>query len=116
MSMVWEMGELVAVGADLGRAGAKTTREAESVVQESTQKLEKRAETYAPARTGALRGSIESRVSGLTGTVSANIRYAEFQEWGTSKMAPQPYAGPALEAVAPEFVAEMEKLGAEFLD
>jgi hypothetical protein len=56
---------------------------------------------YVPVLTGALQGTIEEEHlegSGRVnfGDVEAGIDYHLYQEYGTSKMAAQPYARPAL--------------------
>lgn len=61
--------------------------------------IRSRAEANAPRRTGALAGSIKKIAAGaLRWIVVALVSYAAFVEWGTSRMAAQPYMRPALEA------------------
>ncbi len=47
---------------------------------------------------GELRQSITSRTEGLTGLVGTNKEYAGYVEFGTYKMAAQPYLVPALKS------------------
>lgn len=54
------------------------------------------ARSVCPVRTGALRNSIEVTREGSCARVSANTDYAAYVEFGTSKMAPEPYLVPSL--------------------
>lgn len=56
------------------------------------------ARGLAPVDTGRLRNSINSTVEGNTAIVGTNVEYAIYQEFGTYKMAAQPFMMPALEA------------------
>jgi HK97 gp10 family phage protein len=73
--------------------------------------LERKAETLAdaakdraPVLTGALRDSIEASLDhdaeGFFGVVIAQVPYAGFVEFGTSRQRPQPFLREALESVA----------------
>lgn len=68
--------------AEAVKAGAETVRDG--------------AAAACPVDTGALRDSITAESDGNSAIVSANTDYAAFVEFGTSKMAPQPYLVPAL--------------------
>lgn len=62
--------------------------------------LEKTAKELAPKRTGALERSIQSKVNTTSGKAWIDIKgkpraYAYYVEKGTSKMADQPFMGPA---------------------
>lgn len=62
--------------------------------------LEKTAKDLAPVRLGNLRDSIEAKVNKNAGTAFVRVRgqatqYAYYVEKGTSKMADQPFMGPA---------------------
>lgn len=89
------------------------------VVRAFTLRVEARAKVYAPVDTGFLMGSIGSEFSGdgrsgeMTGTVTAGARYSRFQEYGTSRMAAQPFMGPAFDQEVPGFEAACAALGME---
>ena len=75
-----------------------------SAMNEAVNAVEQAAQRYAPVKTGELRSSISGSVSGstvanCTGRVSASARHAGFVEFGTSRMAAQPYLRPALSAI-----------------
>jgi HK97 gp10 family phage protein len=63
--------------------------------------LEKTAKELAPKRSGALERSIEAKVNARAGKAWVQIKpgktreYAYYVEKGTSKMADQPFMGPA---------------------
>ncbi len=62
--------------------------------------VEGQAVTLAPVDTGLLRKSINHRVIDRkgypVGQIGTNVEYAPFQEFGTTKMKPQPFLLPAL--------------------
>lgn len=79
------------------------------------------AKTLAPVDSGDLKGSIE--VTRKTGGkfsrsrwIGTDVFYGLFQEYGTSRMAPQPFLNPAAERVAPKFGELMSQAGVDWLD
>lgn len=74
-------------------------------LEEASILVEGRAAALAPVDTGLLRRSITHRVIERKGypigQVGTNVEYAAYQEFGTSKMAPQPYLMPALRESRP---------------
>lgn len=87
---------------DLGRfVETNVTPGVVASVQASCDLIEGLAKGYAPVDTGRLRDSIHSTVdeSGKTvvGTVSTDVDYAVYQEFGTYKMAAQPFMRPAID-------------------
>jgi HK97 gp10 family phage protein len=71
--------------------------------------VRQRAESQAPTRTGVLRGSIRTTGSGLRRRVaagSAKAYYAPFQEFGTRKMAANPFL---ITEANPETLSEFER-------
>ena len=54
------------------------------------------AKSLCPVDTGRLQSSINVQPGGNTAVISADTEYAVFVEFGTSKMAAQPYLVPAL--------------------
>ena len=79
--------------------------DAEAAVQDAAAE----ARRIVPVDTGYLRSSIfhaaERRRHGWSVTLGAEAHYAGFVEWGTSRMAAQPYLRPAYEQM-------IERLGA----
>lgn len=114
--MNWETGELRKLAADLGKASIETTRKAVQVVRKAAADVEAAAKGRAPVDTGALRGSIGTSMHGpLAAEIGPTVHYGQYVEFGTYKMAAQPYMGPAADQVEPGFVEAMEQLGGEIL-
>jgi HK97 gp10 family phage protein len=92
---------------DLSAAGAEAGR-----------LVQLRASAAAPKLSGALSRSITAEASGNEVNVSAEAEYAAYVEYGTSRMAAQPYMRPALadsqsavlEAYAKEVRTEVGKI------
>jgi HK97 gp10 family phage protein len=95
-----------------GGVGAKGAK----VVRRNGAKLERLAKQFAPVDTGHLRNEIHTDQSGdgrfgaLEVSVVSSTPYSIFVERGTSRMAPRAFLGPALDRVAPEFIADCEAL------
>jgi len=70
-------------------------------IEEGSIIVEGQAVTLVPVDTGLLRKSINHRVIDRkgypVGQIGTNVEYAPFQEFGTSKMKPQPFLKPALD-------------------
>jgi len=86
------------------------------VVRKAAFDVERFAKTYAPVDTGFLRSSIHTVIKTnnlrvYSAEIIADADYASYVEYGTSRMAPQPYLQPALDRVMPGFLAVMEQLG-----
>ena len=75
----------------LGRIKDNFKSMAEDIVEEATFEGEREAKQHCPVDTGTLRASITSELEGLVGTVSTNVEYAPFVEYGTSKQRKQPF-------------------------
>jgi HK97 gp10 family phage protein len=96
-----------------GRVGAKGSQ----VVRRSAFQVETWAKAFVPVRFGHLKGSIgppsfsgDGRHGGMEATISATARYAAYVEWGTSRMAPRAFMGPALDRVSPDFAGAVEAI------
>jgi HK97 gp10 family phage protein len=72
------------------------------------------ADPITPVDTGTLKGSKQIDTAGGGGDVSAKVtwtaEYAWYVEGGTSRMAAQPFAGPAADRVFPGVIAELSAL------
>ena len=66
------------------------------IIASGAQRVCESAKAVCPVDTGALRESISVECSGNRAEISANTDYASYVEFGTSKMAPQPYLVPSL--------------------
>ncbi|HAY43704.1 MAG TPA: hypothetical protein DCY59_09205 [Micrococcaceae bacterium] len=96
------------------RALGQLTR---TVVRKTAKDVERSAKGLAPVDTGNLKSSIgtsDLRAMGTSGSIEAEVRatanYSSFVELGTSRMAPQPFMGPALDKHAPVFEEAMGQI------
>jgi len=81
------------------------------VVAKAANDIEGQAKSRAPVDTGFLKSSIQGRM--ITPThwrVTVGASYGAYVEFGTRKMAAQPYFLPAIAAVAPVYQAAMRRL------
>ncbi|MBG6085816.1 HK97-gp10 family putative phage morphogenesis protein [Zhihengliuella flava] len=115
--------ELARLTADLRGAQARVGPRAQLVVRKTAKDIQRSARTKAPVDTGRLKGSITTsdlRTVGQAGTLAAEVgptvEYGIYVELGTSRMAAQPYLGPAADQHTPAFEAAMEALGAEVMN
>lgn len=73
--------------------------------------IEAQAKMNAPVDTGALRNSIAaSKNDELSWQVAVGVNYGAFVEYGTTRMAAQPFLTPAVEAVKPALFAALESM------
>jgi HK97 gp10 family phage protein len=76
-------------------------------VEKTSADIQRDAQIIVPVDTGHLKGSIthetRSTSDGAEGTIGPTAAYGDFVERGTSRMAPQPYMGPAADRNAPAF-------------
>lgn len=84
----------------------KQLRLASQVVRKSALDVEAQAKLRAPVDTGFLRNSIHTEQSSdLRAEVIVGAEYGLYIEYGTSRMAAQPFLNPAVEFVRPAFEA-----------
>ena len=96
---------------------AKTIGETGSaVVRKTALDIEATAKAFAPVDTGALRNSIGTDVHGdsasrvVEAVVGPTVEYGPYVEFGTSRMAPRAFMGPALDRHTPDFIAALEQV------
>ena len=83
---------------------AKAPERASMLVARGAFAVRGRAVTLAPFETGALRDSLSEReMSQFHWQVYTKLDYAVYQEFGTYKMAANPFLGPAVEATRKEY-------------
>lgn len=107
--------ELRVLAGDLKKGAAKVEKTAPLVVKKSGLDIEASAKVNAPVDTGTLQSSISSDINGLTAEIGPSTEYEAFVEYGTSKMAAQPYMGPAFEKHAPKFEQALGKVAEKIL-
>lgn len=119
MASVWfeGIGQLNTLSADLTRAGLVTAHKASKAVQKTGMDLVHDAQAFCPVDTGNLRSSIgvDFDGDGLGFEAGPTANYGGYVEFGTSRMAPHAYMGPAFDRQAPAFVAAAEELGGSIL-
>lgn len=110
-----DMADLNQVAVDLNRASFAVANKATIVVRKTALDIEATSKAFAPVDTGALRNSIGTDTHGLEAEIGPTVNYGAYVEFGTSRMAPAAYMGPALDRHTPAFVAALEQLGGEVL-
>lgn len=96
---------------DIPKIAAQAKGRARLVVIKTIADIKAHAQTNCPVDTGQLRASIYGRTEGaLSGRVFTGTEYAEYVEYGTTKMGAQPFLSPAAETVRPAFIAAMGQI------
>lgn len=84
---------------------------ADAIVTKAAMDLEAHAKTRAPVDTGTLKNSIQAtRVGTAHWRVVVGADYGVYVEWGTSRMAAQPFLQPAIQAVSPGFLQALKSV------
>ena len=109
--------ELNSIAADLRKAGFLAQWRAGQVVAKAALDVEAAAKGFCPVDTGFLRSSIgvDLDMAAASAVIGPTAEYGAFVEFGTSRMAPAAYMGPALDRVSPSFAAAIEQLGGDVL-
>lgn len=115
MSTAFDVTMVLKLGADLTGAIARIEPMAEIAVAKTALAGVAQAKLRAPVRTGNLRSSISADIRGLEAVFGPTAHYGVYLEFGTSRMSPRPFLGPALDDVTPGFVAAMQAIGGSIL-
>lgn len=106
--------ELRAFAADLRKTSGRAQGMARMAVAKTAADITADAKVMAPYRTGNLRNSIGYDVqedpSGVEAEIGPTASYGVHLEYGTSRMAPRPFLGPAYDRRMPTFEQAMGKL------
>lgn len=107
-----ELGQLIATFTDKTEGMDSRTG---LVVRKAAFDVERGAKLRAAVDTGYMKNSIHTEIQQNDRRVYASevivgAEYGVFVEEGTSRMAPQPFMGPAYDAVLPGFMAAMEAI------
>lgn len=97
----FDTSDLSSLAHDLETGAAEVEPKAKLAVAKAGFMVEADAKINAPVDTGTLQGSIAAEVDGLAAEVTATTDYADYVEYGTSRMRPQPYMNPALDKNTP---------------
>lgn len=116
--MSMDVSEVRALAADLGKVGGKATKLAQQVVAKTAAGIEASAKQAAPVDTGALKNSIGADITagGLHAEIGPTVHYAPYLEFGTARMAPRPFMGPAADKWQPLFEQAMEQVAEKAFD
>lgn len=109
------MNEFRKLAADLGRAAATAEPRARIVVAKTALDIVADAKNLAPVDTGNLKSSIGADIDGLLAEIGPTANYGLFLELGTSRMAPQPFMGPAADRREGPFEEAIAQLAEEAL-
>jgi HK97 gp10 family phage protein len=111
--------ELEAFVEAIEHQAATISLEARGVAHRYAGLVARQARRIVPVRTGRLRESIHvtpETEAGFAGVAQAGVvadaPYAGFVEFGTSRMSPRPFLGPALAMYRREYVAELGRVAA----
>lgn len=112
-----DVSELNSLAVDLARVPSRVQQKAPLVVRKVAADIERDAKLFAPVDTGFLRNSIGvDHPEPLEAVIGPTAEYAPYLEFGTSRMAPHAFMGPALDRHSGEFVAAFERLAEQSLD
>lgn len=98
---------------DLAGAGARAAIRAQVVIAKTAQDIVGTAQQLVPVDTSATKNSIgvDYGPDGLSAEIGPTTSYAFWLEFGTTKMAPHAFMGPAMDRHTPDFVKGLEELG-----
>jgi HK97 gp10 family phage protein len=111
------MSDLNRLAVDLHHAGLLMAANASKIVRKGGQDVVRDAQAFAVVRTGAMKNSIgvDYGADGLSFEAGPTVSYAPHVEFGTSRMAPRAFMGPAFDRNVPQIVAELGLLGGSVL-
>lgn len=92
---------------DLEGLSARAVPTASRAVAKVALDIEASAKLFAPVDTGNLRNSISTDHGVLSAEIGPTAEYGAYVEEGTSRMAPQPYMGPAADRNFPRLEAAL---------
>lgn len=113
-----DVSELVGLADHLSRASVRLAGASSDALQTAARQVESAAKAAAPEDTGTLKESIHIVPMATAGsvTITADARYAVFVEFGTSKMAAQPFMFPAAESAQDALATAFEQAAVAAID
>jgi len=90
-----DVSQVHSLAVDLGKAGPAAVAKEQTVIVRTAHDIEGTGKQLAAVDTGTMRGSIGVEIGVLTATIGPTVDYAPYVEYGTSRMAPQPFMNPA---------------------
>jgi HK97 gp10 family phage protein len=118
VASVWVEGveELNKLAVDLAGAPQRVGVRGAAALRKTAHDIEATGKAFAPVDTGNLRNSITTDFAGdgrsaeMSAEIGPTVSYAPFQEYGTSRIAPRAFMGPAFDRHAPTFVEIVQQL------
>ena len=106
--------QLNRLSVDLSHASARVQLQSARIVRKTALDCEAIAKQFCPVDTGATMNSIGVDMETATrAVVGPTTEYAPYLEFGTYKMAPRAFMGPAQDRVAPAFFTALERSARE---
>lgn len=106
--------ELNRLAVDLTQAATRVQLGSATIVRKTALDCEAIAKSFCPVDTGALRNSIGVDMeSPSRAVVGPTMEYGPYVEFGTYRMAPRAFIGPAVDRVEPGFITALTKLAGE---
>lgn len=111
----FDTSELLILAGTFERSAGTVGAKAAVVVRKTALAVEGTSKQIAPVDTGNLRNSIgtdftgDGRNTGMEAAVGPTAAYGKFLEYGTSRMSPRAFMGPALDRHAAAFQAALEQ-------
>lgn len=106
-----DFSEVRELAVDLGVSGVLASRKVQQILSKTAHDIESTAKQLAAVDTGTMRNSIGVDIRPLQATVGPTVNYAPYVEFGTSRQAPQPFMGPALDRHSHAFYAALDAIG-----
>jgi HK97 gp10 family phage protein len=110
-----DLSEVHALARDLRAAADTIEPKARVVVAAGGHRVLATMQTRTPVDTGFLKSSESVDVDGLRFQAGPTADYGEYVELGTSRMAAEPYAGPAFDQELPSIIDALADAGARIL-
>lgn len=110
-----DVSEVHALARDIKRAPATVRAKAELAVSAGGHRVLATMQVRTPVDTGNLKASESVDVDGLRFEAGPTADYGEYVELGTSRMAAEPYAGPAFDQELPGIIDAIGDAGSRIL-
>ena len=113
-----DFSEIARLEVKIDQATAKTQAMVKLAVKKTGLDTVTGAQTLVPVDSGNLKSTIgvDFDPDGYGFEAGATANYAAYVEYGTSRMAPQPYLGPAFGRTSAAFVKAIESIGGKVLE
>lgn len=121
MTLIVDVSDLNKLAVDLNSATGQIGAKASVAIRKTAYDIERDSKAFCPVDTGNLRASISTGFTGdgrfgvMEAEIGPTAEYAAYVEYGTSKMAPAAYMGPAFDRHAGELVTALEHIAGDIL-